>query len=224
MKLYYAPGACSMAPHIIALEAGLEVRLEKVEFGPSGKSVAGRDFTGINPKGAVPALELDDGQVLTENAVILQYLASLAPDAGLGPPPVGMDRWRFLELLNFITTELHKTFAILFKPELASKVREPVVKMIEARLDYLAARLADRSYLTGERFTAVDAYAYVMLTWARLHKIPLDRWPALESFAQRVESRPCVRQARREEGLEGLFDREAAGVGEEAAEGTGAAG
>jgi glutathione S-transferase len=205
MKLYYAPGACSLAPHIVALEAGLKLDLHKVEFGPSGKSVDGRDFTGVNPKGAVPTLELDDGQILTENAVVLQYLASLAPDAGLGPPPLGMERWRFLELLNFIATELHKTFAILFKPQLA-QVREPVVTMLGQRFELLANTLADRSYLTGERFTIVDAYAYVMTTWARLHRIELDQWPSLVSFAQRVEARDCVRQARREEGLEPSSD------------------
>jgi glutathione S-transferase len=202
MKLYYAPGACSLAPHIVAVEAGLPLELHKVEFGPGGKSVDGRDFAGINPKGAVPTLELDDGQILTENQVILQYLGSLAPDSRLGPPPLGIERWRFLELLNFIATELHKTFAILFKPDLSSKVREPVVAMIRQRLGLLQEMLADKSYLTGDRFTIADAYAYVMLTWADLHRIDLSPWPGLQSYKQRVEAREGVRQARREEGLE----------------------
>src|SRR5438477_6911017 len=115
MKLYYAPQACSLAPHIIAREAGLEIELVKVEFAADGRRAGGRDYWQINPKGSVPALELDSGEILTENAVVLQYLASLAPQANLGPPAEGLAHWRFLELLNFIATELHKTFTPLFK-------------------------------------------------------------------------------------------------------------
>jgi glutathione S-transferase len=200
MKLYYAPGACSLAPHIIAREAGLNLDLEKVEFGPDGRRAGGRDYWTINPKGTVPALELDGGEVLTENAVVLQYLASLAPDANLGPPAQGVARWRFLELLNFIATELHKGFTPLFKQP-TPDLRQATVDALRVRFDRLAAQLADRSYLTGDRFTIADAYAYVVLSWTRLHKLDLTPWPSLRTFMDRVESRPAVSQARTEEGL-----------------------
>lgn len=200
MKLYYAPGACSLAPHIVAREAGLDVQLEKVEFGPDGRWAGGRNYWQINPKGAVPALELDSGEVLTENAVILQYLSSLAPQATLGPPAEGMAHWRFLELLNFIATELHKGFAPLFKQP-APAVREATIEALGLRFDLLARQLADRSYLTGERFTIADAYAYVILNWTRLHHLDLTPWPSLRALMDRIEARPAVQQARREEGL-----------------------
>ncbi|CAN7576063.1 glutathione transferase GstA [Phenylobacterium sp. LjRoot219] len=202
MKLYYAPGACSLAPHIVAHEAGLDVQLEKVEFRSDGsKSAGGRDYREINPKGSVPALELDDGEVLTENAVILQYLASLAPRADLGPPADGVSRWRFLELLNFIATELHKGFSPLFKQPTPA-AREAIVQALGQRFDLMDRQLADRSYLTGDRFTVADAYAYVILNWTRLHQIDLTPWPSLRAFMERVEARPAVQRARREEGLD----------------------
>jgi glutathione S-transferase len=201
MKLYYAPGACSLAPHIVAREAGLDVQLEKVEFGPDGRWAGGRNYWQINPKGAVPALDLDNGEVLTENAVILQYLSSLAPQANLGPPAEGMAHWRFLELLNFIATELHKGFAPLFKQPTPA-VREATIEALGLRFDLLARQLADRSYLTGERFTIADAYAYVILNWTRLHQLDLTPWPSLRALMDRIEARPAVQQARREEGLD----------------------
>jgi glutathione S-transferase len=200
MKLYYAPGACSLAPHIIAREAGLSLDLEKVEFDADGRRAGGRDYWTINPKGSVPALELDGGEVLTENAVILQYLTSLAPDSDLGPPADGLAHWRFLELLNFIATELHKGFAPLFKQP-TPDLRQATVDALKVRFDRLAAQLADRSYLTGDRFTIADAYAYVVLSWTRLHKLDLTPWPSLRTFMDRVENRPAVSQARTEEGL-----------------------
>jgi glutathione S-transferase len=202
MKLYFAPGACSLAPHIVACETGLTLELHKVEFGPSGMAVDGQDFAEINPKAAVPALALDDGQLLTENAVILQYLAAQAPDAGIGPPPFGMERWRFLEMLNFIATELHKGFIPLFHKEFGDQGREAAIKLLKARFELLAGYLADRSYLAGDHFTIVDAYAYVVLTWTRMHKIDLSAWPSLASFVERIEARPAVKTARREEGLD----------------------
>ena len=202
MKLYYAPGACSLAPHIIAREAGLDLQLEKVEFHPDGSRMAGgRDYWEINPKGSVPTLELDSGEFLTENAIVLQYLASLAPQANLGPPAEGMPRWRFLELLNFIATELHKGFSPLFKQP-TPELRDSTIKALSQRLDLVARQLADRSYLTGNRFTIADAYAYVMLTWTRMHQLDITPWPSLRAFMDRVEPRPAVQQARREEGLE----------------------
>jgi glutathione S-transferase len=201
MKLYFAPGACSLAPHIVAREAGLEIALEKVEFAADGRWAGGRDYWRINPKGAVPALELDSGDILTENAVVLQYLASLAPQANLGPPAEGLAHWRFLETLNFIATELHKGFTPLFKGP-TDEVRRTTVEALGKRFDLLSAQLADRSWLTGERFTIADAYAYVTLNWTRLHKIDLTPWPSLQAYMSRIEARPAVQQARREEGLD----------------------
>jgi glutathione S-transferase len=202
MKLYYAPAACSLAPHIIVREAGLDVQLEQVEFRADGtRRAGGRDYWQINPKGAVPALELDNGEVLTENAVVLQYLASLAPETNLGAPAAGMPRWRFLELLNFIATELHKGFSPLFKQP-APEVRDALIQELRPRIDLLARQLADRSYLTGDRFMIADAYAYAILNWTRIHPVDLTPWPSLRAFMDRVETRPAVQQARREEGLE----------------------
>lgn len=200
MKLYYAPGACSLAPHIVIREAGLDVQLEKVTFAADGRRADGRNYYEINPMGAVPALEIAPGEVLTENAVLLQYLASLAPAADLGPPAEGIAHWRFLELLNFITTELHKSFSPLFRGP-SPEVREQVVALLRQRFGMLAKRLDDQPYLTGEQFKIVDAYAYVMMTWAKLHRLDLTEWPKLGSLKTRVEQRPAVQTARREEGL-----------------------
>jgi glutathione S-transferase len=203
MKLYYAPGACSLAPHIVAREAGIDIRLEKVEFKPDGRRVVedGRSYWEINHKGAVPAIELDDGELMTENAVILQYLASLAPQTRLGPPAEGMAHWRFLELLNFIATEIHKGFGPLFK-QAPPEWRSQVVEALLFRFELLSRQLADRTFLTGDHFTIADAYAYVMLTWSHLHKVNLESWPTLLSYEERIELRPAVREARLAEGLD----------------------
>ena len=201
MKLYYAPAACSLAPHIAAIEAGIPVDLVKVEFGPDGKTAAGRNYLEINPKGAVPALGLDGGEVLTENAVLLQYLAAQAPDSGLVPEGDGLARWRLLELVNFIATEVHKGFGPLWNPATTPEVRTATVETLGKKFDLLAAQLGDGPWLTGEAFTIADAYAYAVLNWTRVHKIDLGRWPALQSFLTRAEQRPSVRQARQEEGL-----------------------
>lgn len=224
MKLYFAPGACSLAPHIVACETGLTLELHRVEFGPSGVKADGADYAGVNPKVAVPALELDDGQVLTENAVVLQYLAAQAPDAGLGPPPFGMERWRFLETLNFIATELHKGFIPLFHKEFGAQGREAAIGLLTQRFEILAGYLADRTWLSGDRFTILDAYAYVTLTWTRMHEIDLGPWPSLTSYLERVESRPAVRKARQEEGLEGGAAQPPDQPAKDAASGASAAG
>jgi glutathione S-transferase len=199
MKLYYAPGACSLAPHIIAAEAGLDLGLEKVDLGQK-RTEAGEDYRGINPKGAVPALQLDDGQVLTENAVVLQYLAAQAPERGFMPRE-SMARWRLLELVNFIATELHKGFAPLFKPDITQEMSNFVVGNLSPRLQILDRQLGDKPYLTGEAFTIADAYAFVILSWAKRLNIDISSWPRLESFRERVAARPAVRGVLAEEGL-----------------------
>jgi glutathione S-transferase len=199
MKLYYSPAACSLAPHIVAREAGLDIELEKVDLG-SKKTESGRDYLTINPKGAVPALEIDGGEVLTENAVVLQYLADKSPpQLGL---PEGMERWRFLELLHFIATELHKGFAPLFHPRTGKEGREIVTENLSKRFDILERQLGDQPYLTGDKFTIADAYAYTVLSWSKIQNIDMSRWPKLIAFLERVGARPAVRVARSEEGLQ----------------------
>lgn len=200
MKLYYTPGACSLAPHIIAREAGLTLNLEQVDL-RSKRTEAGRDYRKINPVGSVPALELEDGAVITENAVVLQYLAEQAPELHLGPPREGLERWRMLETINFIATELHKGFGPMFqKPSDAQ--RDATLKHVASRFDILQDKLGDQLFLTGDRFTIADAYAFVTLNWANQFKLDLKRWPKLKAYYQRIAERPRVRQALGEEGLQ----------------------
>lgn len=196
MKLYYAPGACSLGPHIIVREAGLDVELNKVTFGKERLTEDGRNFYDINPQGAVPALELDNGEVLTEAQVLLQYLASLKPEAKLAITE-GFDRWRFLEALNFIATELHKGTSPLFrKPN--DEVREATKANLVNRYQLLEQKLGDKDYLLGQ-FTVADAYAFVVLNWARRFEVPL---PAkLTAYFERIRARPAVQKTLQEEGL-----------------------
>jgi glutathione S-transferase len=162
---------------------------------------SGRDYHSVNRKGAVPALEIEGGEVLTENAIVLQYLADKAPQSGLVVSN-GMARWRFLELVNFIATELHKGFGPLFDPRTSATAREIVVENLAKRFDILDRELGNKPYLTGETFTIADAYAYAVLNWTKIHKIDMSRWPRLMAFLDRVAARPAVRRARAEEGLE----------------------
>jgi glutathione S-transferase len=189
MKLYYAPAACSLAPNIAAREAGLDLALEKVDLGAK-KTESGRDYLSISPKGAVPALELDTGDVLTENAIVLQYLADKAPQSGLMVAN-GMARWHFLELVNFIATELHKGFGPLWHP-ISAEGREAAIENLSKRFDILDRQLGDQPYFTGETFTIADAYAYAVLNWTKIHKIDMRRWPRLMAFLDRLRSgQPC---------------------------------
>jgi glutathione S-transferase len=191
MKLYYSPAACSLAPHIVAREAGLDIALEKVDLGAK-KTETGRDYLGINPKGAVLALELADGDVLTENAIVLQFLADKAPQSALVISE-GTARWYFLELVNFIATELHKGFAPLWDSRTTSAGREIAVENLSKRFGILERQLGNQPYLTGETLTIADAYAYAVLNWAKIHNIDLSRWPRLVAFLKRVAGRPAVR-------------------------------
>ena len=200
MKLYYSPGACSLAPHIVAREAGLDLDLAKVDL--ATKTVDGRDFREINPKGAVPTLELDGGEVLTENAVILQYLADRAPNAHLMPATGGLERWRLLELVNFIATELHKGFGPLFNPAIQGDTRQVFVTALGKRFDIIEPMLHRGPHLTGEAFTIADAYGFTVLSWADFLQIDLGRWPSIRAFLQRVGARRAVRQALQEEGID----------------------
>jgi glutathione S-transferase len=198
MKLYYFPGACSQAPHIIFREAGLPFEAVKVDL-RTKRLESGEDYLAINPKGAVPALELDDGSILTENAVVLQYIADRAPEARLIPPYATLARYRVLEWLNYIATELHKGFAPLFHP--SGEPRAHAVEEISAKFDYVEHALGAGPYLAGEAFTVADAYLFVILGWARVFHFDFARWPGLKAFRQRMAERPAVRAALHAEGL-----------------------
>jgi glutathione S-transferase len=200
MKLYYAPGACSLAPHIAAREAGLDIQLEQVDI--RGKKTAdGGDYFAINPKGAVPALGLDDGSVLTENAVVLQYIAEQAPGSGLLPATGSIERWRVLELLNYIATEVHKGFGPLWNPTTPPDVREATVKALGKKFDFLQQQLGDKPYLAGETFTIADAYAFAVLSWTGFHKVDFTAWTKLQQYLGRIAERPGALAALRAEGL-----------------------
>lgn len=198
MKLYYTPGACSQAPHIVLREAGARFDLVKVDLAAK-RTDSGGDYKAINPKGAVPALELTDGSVLTENAAILQYVAN---EIGGDLIPIsGIRRYRVLEWVNFIATELHKGFGPLWKPDTPDAYKETTRETLGVRFDYLQERLGDGPYLTGPDFTIADAYAFVILNWTAMHGIDLSRWPGLTAFVGRVAARPAVQETLRAEGL-----------------------
>ena len=197
MKLYYKPGACSLSPHIVLREAGLPFELVKVDL--VAKTLPdGSDFRAVSPKGQVPALALDEGGVLTEGAAIVQYIADKAPDSGLIPPAGTMERYRVLELLSFIGSELHKGFVPLF-PMLKDVVSETykgfAAKVLGAKLALLNQELEGKAYLTGDSFTVADAYAYTVLSWAPRIGFDLSPWPNLVAFAERVAARPAVQAA-----------------------------
>jgi len=198
MKLYYSPGACSQAPHIILLETGLPFEAVRVNL-ETKRLETGEDYLAIAPKGAVPALALDDGQLLTENAVVLQYIADQAPGWHLIPPFGTMERYRVLEWLNYIATELHKGFAPLFHP--TGELRAHAMEAIGAKLDYVEGQLGLGPWLAGADFGVADAYLFVVLGWARHFHFDFARWPGLKAFRQRVGERPAVRAALHAEGL-----------------------
>lgn len=198
MKLYYAPNTCSLSPHIVLRELGLPFELIKVD-NKTKRTADGRDFLRINPKGYVAALELDDGQILTEGPVIVQYLAEMKPEAGLVPAAGSWARVRLQEWLNFITSEIHAGSAPLFNTTLPEEVRAIVREKLFRRFDFLQGVLADTHYLTGTAFSVVDAYLFTVLSWCTFFSIDLNRWPALAEFMIRIETRPSVQAALRAE-------------------------
>ena len=200
MKLYYSPGACSLSPHIVAQEAGIPLELVKVDTKSKTIREDG-DFWHVNPKGYVPALELDDGEVLTEGPAIVQYLADLRPGAALVPANGTLQRVRVQEMLNYITSELHKTYSPLFNPELNAVTREERLAYLKKRYGYLEKHLEGREYLVGDRFTVADAYLFVVTRWANAVKLDLSGFPNLRAFQERVRSRKGVQRAMQEEGL-----------------------
>jgi glutathione S-transferase len=194
MKLYYAPGTCSLAPHICLREAGLKFDLDKVDLATK-KTTSGADYRQVNPNGYVPALQLDDGETLTEAAVTMQYIADRKPEAGLLPKAGTMERYRVLELLNFISSEIHKTMGALFNPAVPDAFRKIAEERLAARFDVLAKKLDGKPFLTGDRFTAADAYLFTVLGWAPYLKISLAKWPALTAYSERVKARASVQAA-----------------------------
>ena len=199
MKLYYYPGACSLAPHIVAREAGIALTLEKVDLA-NRTTETGANYAAINPKGYVPALALDDGSVLTEGPAIAQYLADLAPAAGLLPGVGDVERYRVVGWLNYISTELHKNFSPLFNPAASADLHAHARKMLALRLAHVAEHLQGREFL-GTGFSIADASLFTVLGWTDMVKVSLNELPVLQAYRGRIAARPAVQQAMREEGL-----------------------
>ena len=200
MKLYFAPGACSLSPHIALREAGLAFTPIKVST-KTHQIEGGGDFYAINPKGYVPVLELDDGTRLTEGPAIVQYIADHAPATGLAPANGTIERYRLQEWLNFISTELHKQFSPLFDPSTTDEIKTKLREKIAGRLDWVAKEFGEKEYLTGSDFTVADGYLFTILNWTRLTGIDMARWPSLQAFVKRVAARPHVQEAMKAEGL-----------------------
>jgi len=198
MNLYYSPGACSLAPHIAMRELGIPVELKKVDL--KAKQYEGGDFKQVNGKGYVPVVETPAG-VLTEAPVILQYLADQKPEAGMAPKPGDKERYKLQEMLNFITSELHKGFGNFFNPAMNDGWRQAVTDRLGVRLDWLAKQLEGRQFVMGDKFTVADAYLFTILNWAGPSKFDLSKWPAITDYQKRVAARPKVQEALKAEGL-----------------------
>jgi len=201
MKLYYAPGACSLAPHIVAREAGVPLHLVKVDL-LRHKLDDGSDYKAVNPRGYVPLIELEDGERLTEAAVLVQFLAERGHNPDLLPPAGTRDRLCVQQWLNFVATELHKTFSPwLWHKETAESTKDAARAKLAARFAELDGVLKNQHYLTGERFTVADAYAFVIVNWSNFLGLDLSPYPNLAMFLDRVAARPAVREALSAEGL-----------------------
>jgi glutathione S-transferase len=200
MKLYYAKGTCSLSPHIVLLEAGLPFTLERVDLATK-KTEKGTDYFSVNSKGSVPTLELEDGKRLTEGPAIIQYLADLKPDSGLAPRAGTFERYQLMEILNFITSEVHKNFSPLFNPQASAEMMAAARAAIGKKFDWLGEFLGGKSYLLGNSFTAADAYLFTILGWTGHAGIDLKNWPVLGAYHERIAQRPKVQQAIKEESL-----------------------
>jgi len=200
MKLYIAPGACSLAPHIALREAGARFDLAIVDL-QTRRADDGTSFSEINPKGYVPALRLDDGQVLTENVAVLLYIADRYPAANLAPPVQSLERYRLIEWLAFINSELHKGFSPLFSSAAVEPMRQYARDLITRRFDYLQGVLGAADFVSGGRFTIADAYLFTVLSWCTEVSIDLKRWPKLARYEETLRTRPAVLAALKAEGL-----------------------
>lgn len=201
MKLYFSPGACSLSPHIVLREAGLQFDLEQVDLAAKKIKATGSNYREINPKGMVPVLQLDSGEVLTEGPAIVQYVADQKPESGLAPKPGTLERYRVMEWLNFVTAEVHKNFTPLFKPNTPDEYKQIARNNLAERFAFVDGKLAGKQYLMGDRFTVADAYLFTVSNWTSIHKIDLSQWPNLKAFAERVRARPQVQEALKAEGL-----------------------
>lgn len=200
MKLYYAPGVCSLSPHIALEEAGLKHTLVKTDI-RAKKIDGGSDYTTINPLGYVPALGLDDGTILTEGPAIVQYIADQAPEKKLAPANGTPARYRLQSWLNFISTEMHKGFSPLFNAQMPDAAKQLARERLAGRFAYLEGHLAKNAYLMGEAFSVADAYCFTVLRWTVPSKIDLAPYPNLQAYMKRVEARPGVQAAMKAEGL-----------------------
>jgi glutathione S-transferase len=200
MKLYYAPGACSLSPHIALIEAGMPYDLVKVNT-KTKQFDGGGDFLAVNAKGYVPVLELDDGQRLTEGPAIVQYLADRKPESGLAPKPGTLERVRVQEWLNFTTSEIHKTFSPLFGADTPEDYKEIARKKLRGRFDWLSKEIKDREFLVGNHYTVADGYLFTVLGWTDHVGLKLADWPVLKAWHGRIAQRPAVQKALKEEGL-----------------------
>ena len=200
MKLYFSPGACSLSPHIILQEAGLPFTTEKVNI-RTKLTASGADFNAINRKGYVPALELDNGMILTEGPAIVQYIADQAPEKQLTPARGSAEHYQMLEWLNFIGTEIHKNYSPLFNTAASDDAKAGARAMLARRFTFVAGHLDGRDYLVGERFSVADAYLFTVANWAAVVQLDLSPFPALQAYQARIAARPAVQQAMRDEGL-----------------------
>jgi glutathione S-transferase len=200
MKLYYLTGACSMAANIALREAGLKFDLVKVDR-QTKRAADGLDFNEVNPKGYVPALTLDSGETLTENVAVLQYIADRKPAAKLAPAAGTMERYRLVEWLAFINSEIHKSFGPLFRKDAPEDTKAYARKNIATRAGWLDSSWGSRSFVMGEQFTVADAYLFVVLGWGAHAGVDVGQWPKLQAFLARVGARPHVIEALKSEGL-----------------------
>lgn len=201
MKLYYTKGACSLAVRIIINELSLPSDYEAIDL-QTKRTEEGEDYLKINPKGAVPTLKLDNGEILTENAAILQYLADRASAFQLLPPVSDFKRYRVLEWLNYVSTELHKSFGVLFNPTISQDTKETIIKLIKYKFSYLDKHLLNSKYLYGENFTLPDAYLFVMLNWSLYFKFNLKEWPNLNRYYLELKKRPSIAESLEQEALQ----------------------
>jgi glutathione S-transferase len=200
MKLYFAPGACSLAPHILLNEIGVKHTIEKVDLGTK-KTEAGADFANINTKGYVPTMDIGGGQVLTEVSTILQYLSDKNEGSNLLPKLGTMERYRAMETLNFIASELHKGLGALFNKALPEEARKMTIERAGKRLGWLDDQLAKKSHVLGDAYSAADAYAFTILNWGQWVGVDMKQWKNISAYMARVSARPAVQAALKAEGL-----------------------
>jgi glutathione S-transferase len=200
MKLYFSPGACSLACHIALCEAGIKFETVKVNLADK-KTEKGDDFTKINAKGYVPVLDLGNGQCLTEGAVILQYIADQKPESKLAPAAGTMERYRLQEWLNYVAAEMHKGVGALFNKAMPDDMRKATMANIDKRMGFLSTALEGKAYLMGDTFTVADGYLFTTLNWLGFFQMDVAKWPTMKAYYDRVAARPAVKQAMAAEGI-----------------------